>query len=615
MSLVDRIRSIRKRWWLILGLPAVLFLCGSVWLLVKWVQYRTYVNVDLAAILPGDAEGVLRVQDLAGRWPAMAKSPALIALASGKNPGRAEGPLSLEEAAGLLGGTLPPEATEGRVFDLAGRDFALAVKFTGGRQDVVAATRVPFHVFLLEPIIRRSTPDHLTFEFRGDILIAGTRADWVAKAAERAETGESGPAALELAAASPDGDPAFWLDLAAVRKDPEAGPKLREWFHSVPVREGLFMLEYEAARSVSGRLVFAGADARLEGSLALSARLPERLQKMYALPGGGPGLSGWLPLETCYATGGRFEARTTWEFLKELSKSGKASGKRRTVSRGFGEFVEGIYVFVSDGIQLAEEHRSDQVFRDLFDREAVIVMTPESADPYLGLTILARVTDSAKAQEQLFQFFTWLHEGEGKFRIVSDTYRGLDLRVLEGSYDVLGAGVKPAYTVIDGVLVLSSSVATVKAIADVRLGGAPGFAGSVSGTALMAAAPADGPAWAYVDAVAFRSALEQTKSQSARAQVERDIERMRPEKLRAKLTEEHRARWEAAHPGRPWVAAEHTAAIDQAWRDWVASEEARVAAELSGFASRLARIRGVAFTVRQGPGDTLEWRAILSADP
>lgn len=648
MSLWSRLKSVRRRWWVIAGVPAALVLFGLLFLVVRWVQYRAYQNVDLVAILPDDAQAAVRLPRLAERWPQMAKAPALIALARTKDPGRGDGPLTLPEFAKLAGGELPPGVSEARVLEVAGRDAAAALVFAGGRKDVVAATRVPFWLFLAGPFIPMFSPEPSSraptgvvslgaapkpgepdqrqhFIFCGDILIAGTRLDWVETAAARADSGERGRAALELEAAAPEGEPAFWLDVAGARKDPKFGPELKEWFNAIPVREALFMLELEATKAVSGRLVLEGAQARLEGTVLLSSKLGDRLERMYAMPSGDAGLLAMLPASTCYATGARVEAETSWEFLRDLTKPSKVGGKRKTVSAGFGDFVENIYLYLHDGLRSAEDHKSDGLFKSLADRDVTLAMTSEKAEPFLGVTILVRVTDGPKMMEALFEYFQWLYEEEeeedkdkdGKkdrtFELVSDSYRGLDVRVLVGKYDVLGAGVKPAFTVMDNVLVVSSSYDTLKAIADVKLGGAPGFLAEPVAKALHASAPSDGAAWAYADSGAFRETLLALRHVAAKTQVARDLERQGTAKVRARVAAKYRKAWEERNAGVPWVDAEHVTAIDEAYRRHVEEEEARAARELEEFAGRLGRIGGMAFAVRPGKGETLEWRAVLQA--
>ncbi|MBI2922041.1 MAG: hypothetical protein HYY18_13225 [Planctomycetes bacterium] len=640
MSLWSRLKSVRRRWWVIAGVPAALVLFALLFLTVRWVQYRAYQNVDLVAILPDDAQAAVRLPRMAERWPQLAKAPALVALARTKDPARGEGPLSLAEFAKLAGGDLPPGVSEERVLEIAGRDAAAAVVFAGGRKDVVAATRVPFWLFLAGPFIPMFSPEPTSraptgvvsigaapkpgeadlrqhYIFCGDILIAGTRLDWVETAAARADSGERGRAALELEAAAPEGEPAFWLDVAGARKDPKFGPELKEWFNAIPVREALFMLDLEATRAVSGRLVVEGAQARLEGTVLLSSRLGDRLERMYAMPPGDAGLLAMLPASTCYATGARVESETSWDFLRDLTKPSKAGGKRKTVSAGFGDFVENIYLYLHDGLRSAEDHKSDLIFKSLADRDVTLAMTSEKAEPFLGVTILARVTNGDAMMEALFKYFEWLYEEENEkdraFVLKSDEYRKLDVRVLEGKYDVLGTGVKPAFTVIGNVLVVSSSYDTLKAIADVKLGGEPGFLAEPVAKALQGSAPADGAAWAYADVGAFRETLLALRQVAAKTQVARDLERQGTAKVRAKLTARYRKAWEERNPGVPWVDAEHVTAIDDAYRAHVAEEEARAARELEEFASRLGRIGGLAFAVRPGKGETLEWRAVLQA--
>lgn len=622
MSLVSRLRGMKKRWWVLLGTPVALGLVGGLWLLVKWVQYRSAQNVELVAVLPDDAHGAVRVPRLAARWPEMKAAPALIALAKAGTPGRGDGPLSMRELAELFGGNLPKEATEERILDAAGRDVAAAFASTGGQQDFIVATRVPFSYFLVSSFIRRAMPPGFFVEFRGDILIAGTREDWVTTAAARVETSERGRVALEIEAAAPEGEPSFWVDVAALRKDPRHGPKLKEMFNSVPVREALFMLDLEAARSVSGKLVLEASQARLEGTLALSQKLDARLSHMYAMPDGDPGFAAMLPPNTCYATGAKAEAETSWDFLRELTRPQKGSNRRKTVSEAFGDFVSNVYLYLHDGIESSEEHGSAKVFRGMFDRDVAFALTAEKEDPFVGLTLFARVRDARGAMEKLYEYFQWLNEDPDKkndpnaalFKLRSETYRGLDIRVFEGEQEILGKGAKPAFTVMNDVLVLTSSFETLKLVADVALGGDPGFAKGASGQMLRAAAPSDGPAWAYADVAALRKALVAMKDLAAKTQVEREIEATGAAKVRQKVAEKFRKNWEEAHPGEAWVEAAHVQDIDAAWNAHVESERKRVAEDMAGFAGRLDGIAGLAFVVRQGKGDTLEWRAALAAE-
>jgi len=613
MSLFSRLRGIRKRWWVIAGVPAALVLAAGLFLLVRWVQYRAYQNVDLVAILPDDAQAAVHLADLSGRWPALSKSPALVALARVRNPERGDGALTFGELAQLAGTTLPPEVDDARILQAAGRDAAVAVQASGGRRDVVAATRVPFLYFLAEPILRRTMPEDLPFAFRGDILIVGTRSDWVQAAAARADSGERGRVALELEAAAPEGDPSFWIDLAAARKDPSWGAAIRDWFNAVPVREGLFMLELDSSKSLSGRLTVDGSRVTLQGELLLSEKLAPRLQRMYAMPPGDSGLVAFFPANTCYATGGKVEAETSWEFMRDLTRPRRSGTPRKTLSEGFGDFVSNLYVYMHDGISSAEEHRTDQAIRELFDRDAALLLTAEQEDPFLGITVLARVTDGPRTMETLFEFFTWLHDDEpDAFSLKSETYRNLDVRVLEGRYDILGAGIRPAFAVMDGILVLSSSYATLKAIADVRFGGAPGFRSSPGWPDLMAAAPADGPAWAYADAAVFGQTLMRMKDSAAKTQVARKMEAEGTARVRARLTDVFRKEWQRRNPGGTWVASEHVEEIDNVYRKYLAEEEEAAARDLEGFARRLIRLQGLAFTVRQGKGEALEWKALLT---
>ncbi len=621
MSLVSRLRGMKKRWWVLLGAPVALGLVGGLWLLVKWVQYRSCMNVELVAILPDDAHAAVRVPRLAARWPEMSAAPALIAVAKAAKPGRGDEPLSMNELAEMFGGSLPPEATEERILEAAGRDVAAAVAWSGGQQDFIAATRVPFSYFLVSSFIRRAVPAGISIEFRGDILIVGTRADWVETAVERVATSERGRVALELEAAAPEGEPSFWVDVAAMRKDPKYGPKLKEMFNSVPVRESMFMLDLDAAKSMSGKLVLEGAQARLEGTLTLSQKLDARLSHMYAMPDGDPGFVAMLPPNTCYATGAKAEANTSWDFLKDLTRPQKGANRRKTVSEAFGDFVSNVYLYLHDGIVSSEEHGSAKVLREMFDRDVAFALTSEKEDPFVGLTLFARVRDARSAIEKLYEYFQWLNQDPDKkndpnanlFNLRSETYRGLDIRVLEGEQEILGKGAEPAFTVMNDVLVLTSSFQTLKLIADVTLGGAPGFAKGTSGQMLQSSAPSDGPAWAYADVAAFRHALLAMKDLAAKTQVERDIEATGAAKVRQRLAEKVRKQWEASHPGEAWVEAAHVADVDAAWNAHVESERARVATDMAKFASRLDGIAGLAFVVRQGKGDTLEWRAALAA--
>jgi hypothetical protein len=166
---------------------------------------------------------------------------------------------------------------------------------------------------------------------------------------------------------------------------------------------------------------------------------------------------------------------------------------------------------------------------------------------------------------------------------------------------------------MNDVLVLTSSLDTLKLVADVTLGGVPGFAGSPSGGLLRTAAPSDGPAWAYADAAALRTALVAMKDLAAKTQVERNIEATGSSRLRARLAEKVRKAWEAANPGQPWVESAHVAEVDAAWAKHVETERARIAADMEGFAKRLEGLAGLAFVVRQGKGESLEWRAVLAS--
>ncbi|MCE9584634.1 MAG: hypothetical protein K8T20_19255 [Planctomycetes bacterium] len=614
MSVFSRLRGMKKRWWVLLGAPVGLALVAGIFLMVRWLQYRAYQNVDLVAILPDDAQAAVRVSRFAERWPGLSRSPALLAVAKAMDPKRGEGPLTLDEAAGLLGGDIPEGISESRIMSTVGRDLAAGVVYGGGKTEVIAATRVPFSYFLFASIIKRQAPPEIAIEFRGDIMIVGTRPDWVATAAARAETGERGRVALELEAAAPEGEPAFWIDLAATRKDPKFGPKLKEAFNSVPVREALFMLDLDAARACSGRFVTEGNQARLEGTILLSQKLDARLTRMYAMPDGDPGIAAMLPPNTCYATGAKAEAETSWEFMKELTRPAKGAGKRKTVSEAFGDFVSNIYLFLHDGIESSEEHGSAKDFRAMFDRDVAFALTSEKEEPFVGLTLLARVKDGPQAMDKLYKFFEWLHEGQKELKLKSETYRDLDVRVLEGTYEIMGKGTRPAFAVVNGVLVLTSSYDTLKLIADVALAGAPGFVASPAGADLRAAAPSDGPAWAYADVHALRAALVAMKDAAARTQVEREIESTGAAKIRARITEKIRKMWEATHPGEPWVELAHLQEVDDGYHAWVRDEEARTARDMADFAGRLGKMAGLAFVVRQGKGEILEWRAVLAAE-
>ncbi|KAF0242136.1 MAG: hypothetical protein FD180_4066 [Planctomycetota bacterium] len=619
MSVVSRLKGMKKRWWVLLGTVALGFVAG-LWLLVRWVQYRAYQNVDLLAILPDEAQAAIRVPGLAARWPAMAKAPALVAVARARNPGRVDGPLSMAEMAELFGGSMPED--EARVMEAAGRDFAAAFMYGSGSQDFIAATRVPFSYFLFQSFIRRAAPPEVALEFRGDILIAGSRPDWVATAAARVESGDRGRVALEIEAASSDGEPAFWIDLAALRKDPKYGPRFKETFNSVPVREALFMLDLEAARSITGKLVLEGAQARLQGTVLLSQKLDARLAHMYAMPDGDPGFAAMLPPNTCYATGAKAEAGTSWDFLKNLTKPEKGTNRRKTVSEAFGDFVSNVYLYLHDGIESSEEHGSAKEFRAMFDRDVAFALTAEKDEPFVGLTLFARVKDGKVALEKLYQYFLWLNEDPEKkgdpnaklFKLRSENYRDLDVRVLEGQHDILGKGAEPAFTVVNDVLVLTSSFSTLKQIADVTLAGVPGFAAGSSGMELSAAAPSDGPAWAYANVRALRTSLVAMKDLAAKTQVEREVEATGAAKLRQKVAEKFRKSWEASNSGQAWVEAAHVLDIDAAYNAHIESERARVAADMGKFAGRLDPIAGLAFVVRQGKGDSLEWRAVLAAE-
>lgn len=621
MSVLSRLGGMKKRWWVLLGVPGALGVVAGLWLLVRWVQYRSCLNVDLAVVLPDDGQVAVRVPRLGARWEEISRAPALVAVAKAQNPGRGDGPLTMAELAGMFGGELPAEATEDRVLTAAGRDVAAAAAVTGGQRDWLAATRVPFRYFLMFPFARRAAPADLALEMRGDILIAGSRADWVSAAAGRVDAAERGKIALELEAAAPEGEPSFWVDLEAIRRDPKAGPKLRETFNAVPVREAMFMLDLEAARTVSGRLVLDGAQARLEGMINLSQRLDARLSRMYAMPDGDPGFVAMLPPNTCYATGAKAEAETSWQFLKELTKPQKGPARRKTVSEAFGDFVSNVYLYLQDGIEASEEHGSAPVFREMFDRDVAFVLSSEKGEPWVGLTLLARVKDGKAAMEKLYEYFLWLNEDPDKkgdpnatlFKLRSEAYRGLDVRVLEGEQEILGQGARPAFTVMNDVLVLTSSVDTLKLVADVVLGGVPGFAAGEAGRALKAAAPSDGPAWAYADAAALRNSLVAMKDLAAKTQVEREIEAAGASRVRHRLAEKVRKAWEASHPGQAWVEAAHVGEVDAAWGEYVEAERARVAGDMERFARRLEKIDGLAFVVRQGKGDSLEWRAVLSA--
>lgn len=620
MSVLSRLAGMKKRWWVLLGVPVALGLVGSVWLLVRWVQYRSCLNVDLAVVLPDDGQLAVRVPRLGARWEEISKAPALVAVAKAQNPARGDGPLAMAELAAMFGGSLPPEATEDRLLSAAGRDVALAASVTGGQNDWLAATRVPFRYFLMFPFARRAAPADLALEMRGDILIAGSRADWVSAAAGRVDTAERGKVALELEAAAPEGEPSFWVDVEAIRRDPKAGPKLRETFNAVPVREAMFMLDLEAARTVTGRLVLDGGQARLEGMLNLSQRLDARLSRMYAMPDGDPGFVAMLPPNTCYATGAKAEGETSWQFLKDLTKPQKGSGKRKTVSEAFGDFVSNVYLYLHDGIESSEEHGSAKLFREMFDRDVAFVLSSERGEPWVGLTLFARVKDGRAAMEKLYEYFLWLNEDPDKkddpnaamFKLRSEAYRGLDVRVLEGDQELLGRGARPAFTVIGEVLVLTSSLDTLKLVADVALGGVPGFAAGEAGRSLRTSAPSDGPAWAYADVAALRNALIAMKDLAAKTQVEREIEATGAARVRQRLAEKVRKAWEASHPGQAWVEAAHISEVDAAWGEHVEAEQRRVAGDLERFARRLEQIGGLAFVVRQGKGDSLEWRAVLS---
>ncbi|MEK7470098.1 MAG: hypothetical protein AAB074_22240 [Planctomycetota bacterium] len=620
MSVLSRLKGMKKRWWVLLGTPVALGLVVGLWLLVKWVQYRAYQNVDLVAILPDDAQGAVRVKGFAARWPEIAKAPAIVALAKTRKPGRGDGPLSMTEMAELFGASMPED--EARVMEATGRDFAVAFLYGGGSQEFVAATRVPFSYFLFQSFIRRAAPPEIALEFRGDILIAGSRPDWVATAAERVESGERGRVAIELETAAPEGEPAFWFDVAALRKDPKYGPQLKEAFNSVPVRESMFMLDLDAARSMSGKLVLDGALARLEGTMMLSQKLDARLTHMYGMPDGDPGFAAMLPSNTCYATGAKAEAETSWDFLRDLTRPQKGSNRRKTVSEAFGDFVSNVYLYLHDGIESSEEHGSAKEFRAMFTRDVAFALTAEKEEPFVGLTLFARVKDGKAAMEKLYQYFLWLNEDPDKkgnpnaalFKLRSEAYLGLDVRVLEGQHDILGKGAEPAFTAINDVLVLTSSLATLKQIADVSLAGAAGFAGGASGKELRAAAPSDGPAWAYADVRALRHSLVAMKDLAAKTQVERDVEATGPAKVRQKVAEKFRMSWEASNPGQAWVEAAHVTDVDKAYNAHIESERVRVAADMATFASRLNGIAGMAFVVRQGKGDSLEWRAVLAAE-
>jgi hypothetical protein len=621
----------RKRWWVLLGAPTTLLAVSVTYLLVRWVQYRRFEAIDLSAILPEDAQAAVRIRDLSGRWPELSKAPALLALAHAQDPERGDAPLSLAELARLAGARID-EAEEGRVMDLAGRDVAVGLVFIGGRVDAVVVTRIPFSYFLLEPFLGKMlsaggapatrSPSGVVsagdrhVAFCGDIVVAGTRADWVEAALTRAETGTPGKAAQELAAAAPDGEPAFWIDVTAARQDTKFGPELKKLFHAVPVREGLHMLDLEATRAVSGRLVLEGGDARLEGTFFLSSKLGDRLEKMYAMESGESGLFEMLPANTCYVTGARVDPPESWRFLNQLTKPGKGSGKRKTLSAGFGDFVENVYIYLHDGMESAEDHGVANVVQEVVDRDIAIALTTEKEEPFLGLTVLARVTDGPRVMDQLVEFFKWLHDdpkgGNKAFQRREETVQGVTVQVLDGKFDVLGAGVKPAFAVADGVLVISTSFETVKGILEVKLAGGRGFAAGGGVAALRAQAPADGPSWAFADVGAFRASLEGLKGTVARLQVERTVSGPETQK---KVADTYRGEWEAGHSGQPWVEAEHVAAIDEAYHAHLARERARIEGEIRGFSRRLERISGMAFVVRRSRENTLDWKLVLRTAP
>ncbi|MBI3097039.1 MAG: hypothetical protein HYY93_02160 [Planctomycetes bacterium] len=601
----------------------LLLLATAIYIGIRAWSYGATGDLPLESWRPSSAVLWARVHDAYGAWTRLSDTP----LYTGpRGPGALRS--SLESAAPPIAPVLAWFDADHLVREFGGDLFVAARPVPAGAgvgpdtpPEMLAVTRLPFRYYCLEPGLSMAWAAGLSVSSQSvngrtiRCLTQGPNRIWtcstgncfaVATSEEmmkQAVTAAFPPSASEarpaepLPAPGPDEVCSFGIRIDAIPANSPWQAKYQTLVRSIPVAEFLHPTDPRAVRDFNGTLSLAPEQLCIEGKARLALdRAEPRIRAQHALPPKVPELLAMFPEKPIMIETLRTDVSSSWPWTRDTIVNVIQRASFDPGDPGAADAAKAVYGLLNAFLEPFDREGVHQHVFPYLGPDFAIALAPGSEErsgrrPLLVLGLMTQVQEPLTFLQTMDEFIRKVGAGDpgGPLKLEPMTVGPYEAHVLKTHFEKFG---ELCYGVIDGWLVITSSLDYFAEIVDTRLGSRSSAATQEEISSAAAEARRHGThLFAYVDGAGIRGTMLDFREEASRILTDR-IDRR---EVRARIEKE------VAAGGRS-RGREFDEIVDQRVQDYITKKQIEARRDIEKKVQGLGWLRSTSVTYRcQGP--------------